>query len=129
VTEPVSALTVIYANDLDRVAAFYERTLGVSRLEHEDGFIVVGNSSFEIAVVRMSGGSGSSEISSSFHVRAETPLKGSYLVESLEQAKAAAEASGGSLKPIESAWSWRGQLHLDGHDPEGNVMQIRMSAA
>ena len=128
-TEPVSALTVIYANDLDRVAAFYERTLGVSRLEQEEGFIVVGNSSFEIAVVRMSGMPGSSEPPSSFHVRAETPLKGSYLVKNLAQAKAAAEASGGSLKPVDSAWSWRGQLHLDGHDPEGNVMQIRTSAA
>ena len=99
-TEPVSALTVIYANDLDRVAAFYERTLGISRLEQEDGFIVVGNPSFEIAVVRMSG---RSDKPSSLHVRAETPLKGSYLVKSLAQAKLAAEASGGSLKPVESA--------------------------
>lgn len=128
-TEPVSSLTVIYASDLDRVATFYERTLEVSRLEQEDGFIVVGSSSFEIAVVRMSGRPGSSETPSSLHVRAETPLKGSYLVSSLARAIAAAEASGGSLKPVESAWSWRGQLHLDGHDPEGNVMQIRMSAA
>lgn len=26
---------------------------------------------------------------------------------------------------VATAWSWRGQIHLDGHDPEGNPMQYR----
>lgn len=128
-TQPVGALTVIYALDLEPVASFYERTLGIARLEQEEGFIVVGSASFEIAVVKAASRPDSKATPPAFHVRSETPLKGSYLVDSLERTRIAAEASGGALNPIESAWHWRGQLHLDGHDPEGNVVQFRMKAA
>ena len=126
---PVDALTVIYARNLDRMTLFYERTLGIERLEQDVSFVVLGNAAFEIALVKMAGELVSEGEAPEFRVRAETPLKGSYLVASLEQARIAAEASGGSLKPIASAWRWRGQLHLDGHDPEGNVVQFRVSAA
>jgi hypothetical protein len=42
-----------------------------------------------------------------------------------EGLRAAATATGGGLDPLESAWSWRGMLHLNGFDPEGNVVQFR----
>jgi hypothetical protein len=126
---PVDAMTVIYARDLDRMALFYKRTLGIERLEQNEGLVVLGNASFEIAPVKMAGGLPSDGETSGFGLRADTPLKGSYLVASLEQARMAADASCGSLKPIESAWRWRGQLHLDGHDSEDSVVQSRVSAA
>ena len=58
-------------------------------------------------------------------VRESTPVKLSFLVPRLDAVRAAATATGGGLDPLDSAWSWRGMLHLDGFDPEGNVVQFR----
>jgi hypothetical protein len=32
------------------------------------------------------------------------------------------------LDPAASEWTWRGLRHCDGHDPEGNVIQLRQPA-
>ena len=58
-------------------------------------------------------------------VREETPFKPSFLVPSLEAVRAAAAAAAGQLKPAGSEWRFRGYVHLDGWDPEGNVVQFR----
>lgn len=128
-SHPVPALTVVYAKDIRRVATFYERTLDIGLVEETEAFVIVGNAAFEIAVVRIAGAGAQGSGPEPVRVREETPVKGSFLVQSLEQARVGAEASGGSLKPLSAAWQWRGQLHLDGHDPEGNVVQVRASAA
>ena len=127
---PIATLSVVYAQDIQKVAAFYLRTLSLSILEEGSGFVVVGNTSLEIAVVRMASEVAErTMISVPPQVREGTPIKCSFWVESLRHAKAEAEATGGAIKPVASAWRWRGQLHLDGHDPEGNVVQFRSSAA
>jgi hypothetical protein len=64
-------------------------------------------------------------ISSPPQVRESTPIKCSFLVKDLLHVQAEATATGGGTKPIESAWLWRGHLHLEGYDPEGNVVQFR----
>lgn len=38
---------------------------------------------------------------------------------------AAAAATGGQIKPPEAEWRFRGQVIVDGLDPEGNVLQFR----
>ena len=128
-SHPVHALTVIYARDIERVAAFYRKTLSLELVEQDDAFMVLGNPHYEIAVVRIAADRAPAPAPGPLHVRTGTPIKGSFLVENLEHARSAAEASGGAFKPIASAWRWRDQLHLDGHDPEGNVVQVRIIAA
>ncbi|UYB52448.1 hypothetical protein OCJ37_00295 [Xanthomonas sp. AM6] len=127
-SQPIHALTVIYARNIERVAGFYRNTLSLALVDQGDAFVVLGNPHYEIAVVRMAGDRARAPESAALHVRTEAPLKGSFLVESLEHARSAAEASGGAFKPIALAWRWRDQLHLDGHDPEGNVVQVRARA-
>ena len=126
----VPTLSVVYAKDIQKVAAFYRRTLSLAVLEEEQNFVVVGNAGYEIAVVRMADSiARATQISVPPVVREDTPIKCSFWVENLQSVKMEAEAAGGATKPLSSAWSWRGQLHLDGHDPEGNVVQFRTSAA
>ncbi|EKU25675.1 VOC family protein [Xanthomonas graminis] len=127
-SHPVHALTVIYASNIERVAEFYRKTLSLELVEQDDAFVVVGNRHYEIAVVRMAGDRTQTLAPAPLHVRTETPIKCTVLVESLEQARSAAESCGGAFKPLASAWRWREQLHLDGHDPEGNVVQVRVIA-
>jgi len=119
----------VYAQDIERVAEFYRRTLSRPVLEREPGFVVVGDASLEVAVVRMAEAlAKETPLSTPPRVRRDTALKASFLVADLEHARAEAEAAGGATKPVRAAWEWRGQLHLDGHDPEGNVVQFRQLA-
>jgi hypothetical protein len=36
-------------------------------------------------------------------------------------------AAAGQLDPAGQAWDFRGRRHLDGLDPEGNVVQLRQA--
>lgn len=120
------ALIVVYAQDIAKVALFYSKTLARPIVEQEDRFIVVGDAGLEIAVVRMPDALiEKTPLSVPPRVREETPLKPSFLVEDLSLASEAAAATGGGTKPVNAAWRWRGQLHLDGYDPEGNAVQFR----
>ncbi|WP_369935417.1 VOC family protein [Xanthomonas tesorieronis] len=124
-SNPVHALTVVYARNIERVAEFYRKTLSLELVEQDDAFVVVGSPHYQIAVVRIAADRAPAPVPGPLHLRTATPIKGSFLVENLEHARSAAESCGGGFKPLASAWRWRDQLHLDGHDPEGNVVQVR----
>src|SRR5262245_29584188 len=61
-------------------------------------------------------------------VREDTYVKVCLPVSSITAARAAAASLGGSVKPPEAEWEARGFRACDGHDPEGNVFQVRESA-
>lgn len=129
-TPTVSALTVIYAQDISRVAEFYARTLSRPIVDRDAGFVLVGDATLEVAVVRMPEALvAANPLATPPRLREDTPVKPSFLVSDLEAAAASAVAAGGGTKPIAAAWSWRGQLHLDGYDPEGNPVQLRARTA
>ncbi len=126
----VPAIMVVYAKDIAKVAAFYQRTLCLSVIEAEPRFIVVGNAHCEIAVVRMpEARARDTQVLVPPQVREGTALKFSFLVDDFERVHREAAAAGGGTKRVTAAWSWRGQIHLDGYDPEGNVVQFRKPEA
>ncbi len=117
---------VIYAEDLKRLANFYESVLRLAREDEADDFVLLGSASVELAVVQAP--SAVSEligIHSPPRVRSETPIKPSFAVADVEAMRSAIAAAGGGLKAAGATWTWRGALHLDGWDPEGNVFQLR----
>ncbi|MBI5720322.1 MAG: hypothetical protein HZC37_21820 [Burkholderiales bacterium] len=120
------AAVVVYAKDKDRVAEFYRRTLGLTVAEWEDRFSILTGNGVEVSVIRAPEAVVHQlTIATPPALREDTPVKASFLVASFESVREAAAATGGGLKPPEAAWSWRGAVHLDGHDPEGNVVQFR----
>jgi len=126
VEQTLAVSVVIYAKDIVKVADFYRRTLSLSLLNEEKGFIAVGSDGFEIVIVRMRESIAKEiQISVPARLREETPIKCSFLVDDFQHVQAEAAATGGGTKPVASAWLSRGQLHLDGYDPEGNVVQFR----
>lgn len=129
-TPTASALTVIYAQDIARVAEFYARTLSRPIVDRDAGFVLVGDATLEVAIVQMPEALiAANPLATPPRLREDTPVKPSFLVSDLEAAAAAAVASGGGTKPLGAAWTWRGQLHLDGYDPEGNPVQLRAHTA
>ena len=126
---PPASRSVVYAKDMDRVAAFYQRTLGLSELERDAGFMRLGGPDLEVVVVRMPEAIARTvDIATPPVLREDTPLKCSFRVADLARVAGEAAATGGGTKPVTDAWSWLGELHLDGHDPEGNVVQFRQRA-
>jgi catechol-2,3-dioxygenase len=120
---------VVYAKEITPVAEFYRRTLGLSTIEQAPGFVVLAGPGVELNVVRVPEHIADAiTITQPPQLREETPLKFSFLVPSLEAVRVQAVATGGGLKPAAEAWIWRGMLHLDGYDPEGNVVQFRSEA-
>ncbi|MDQ2735770.1 MAG: hypothetical protein M3Y55_12480 [Pseudomonadota bacterium] len=129
-TQPVSTYVVVYAEDLAAIAAFYEGTLGLERAEVERTHILLSGGGTEVAVVQAPESAAANVIiASPPALRTGTPLKASFLVEDFALVREAAKLAGGSLKPEELAWSWRGFTHLDGNDPEGNIVQFRKREA
>jgi hypothetical protein len=74
------------------------------------------------------------DIAASFEItrppvrREETPVKLVFLVTSIRAARALAIAHGGQVDPIEREWVFGTYRVCDGHDPEGNVIQLRQIA-
>ena len=126
---------VIYAKDLARMLAFYQRTLGLRLVEQDGSHALLQNeqlqlvlqtvpahiaAQIEIALLGLRAGRNR-------EAREDTPMKLSFSVPSLAAARETASASGGSVKPAAAEWRWRGQVIVDGLDPEGNVLQFRQA--
>jgi predicted enzyme related to lactoylglutathione lyase len=128
--EPASVHIVVYAKEADAVARFYESVFVLARLECDSGFVMLEGIGYELSVVAMPEHLALQvTLQSPPAPREDTPVKVSFLVSDIESRRQTVLNAGGSLKPPEETWSWRGQLHLDGFDPEGNVFQLRQIAA
>jgi hypothetical protein len=117
----------IYSADFQRLAKFYEEALDLALVEVGEGYVCLGKNGIEVNILRMNGKPGKVfESGKSFTIREEAAIKCSFLVSSFEHVKNAISTYGGFLKNEDEAWEWRGARHLDGHDPEGNVVQYRV---
>lgn len=122
-------LLVVYAQDIQRVAAFYARTLSGRVAETGDGYVLVVDDRCEVAVVQMPRSLiAANPLSDPPHVREHTPLKPSFFVDDLPRVRAAAADTGGAVRAAAAEWEWRAQVHVDGYDPEGNPVQFRTRA-
>jgi catechol 2,3-dioxygenase-like lactoylglutathione lyase family enzyme len=117
---------VVFAKNKKRVSAFYRQTLGLSVIEEQPSHDLLQGPGIELVIhaiprriaVQIT-------ITKPPRVREDTPLKPAFVVKDLEAVRAAAAATGGHLKPLDAAWQIRGHTVLDGHDPEGNVVQFK----
>jgi predicted enzyme related to lactoylglutathione lyase len=120
---------VIYAKDLRIVASFYEHVLGLVIVEADDTYVVMRRGGIELVVLAIPDEIANDvEITSPPRVREETPLKPVFFIDDRAVVRAAVVSNGGSLKPVEAEWSFRGTIVIDGCDPEGNVIQFRQHA-
>jgi len=117
---------VIFAKNKDQVSAFYKQALELEAQESEKTHDLLVGHGHEVVVHAISKAYAASiEISSPPAPREETPLKPTFVVKDLEVVRAAAQKTGGFLKPLKQAWRFRGFIVLDGWDPEGNVVQFK----
>lgn len=120
---------VIFAKDLHRVATFYEKLLGLTAAHSDSGHIVLASAQCELVIHAIPKAIADSfEISVPPERRSEAAIKLYFPVASIAEARAKAAALGGELNPPKREWEARGFRACDGHDPEGNVLQLREPA-
>jgi predicted enzyme related to lactoylglutathione lyase len=117
---------VVFAKNKARVSAFYQATLQLTPFESEASHDVLRGHGYEVVVHRIPPRYAKDiTVAKPPAPREDTPFKPTFVVPSLEAVRAAAQATGGSLKPAEGAWHFRGHTVLDGWDPEGNIVQFK----
>ncbi|MCJ7696366.1 MAG: VOC family protein [Anaerolineaceae bacterium] len=123
----IQTIIALYASDMSKLANFYIEAIDLKIKERGDDFICLGRGEIEVNIIKMNGKPGMPvEKDEGFSIREETPIKCSFLIDSFDQVRKAIKAYGGGLKDDNEAWDWRGVRHLDGFDPEGNVVQFRV---
>ncbi len=126
---PLSSV-VVFVSDVARVAAFYRALADMVEVQAGDGHVVLEVAGLELVIHSLSNEpSPVREPDGRPHVREDSYLKLCLPVESIAGARAAAARFGGSIRAPEFEWEGRGFRACDGHDPEGNVIQVRERAA
>ena len=122
---------VVFVSNVARMTRFY-RELASMAVVHEDGdHAVLEVEGFQLVIHALrgapdpvSGGGGP------VHVRRDSYLKVCLPVASIAAARTVAAQLGGAIQPPDKEWlsRERGFRACDGHDPEGNVVQVREAA-
>ena len=119
---------VLYAKDLGRLVEFYAAVAGVEPQTVEKSFAVLGAVPSQFVIVRVPDRIADEiEIATPPELREATPLKLMFAVEDIAYARGRAAELGGAVNAVEREWDFQGARVCDGHDPEGNVFQLRQA--
>ena len=117
---------VLYARDLDRLVEFYASVAGIEPQTVEKGFATLGAGPTQFVIVRIPKRIADTiEIATPPEPREDTPLKLVFSVEDIARARERAAELGGAVNAMEREWKFEGAKVCDGHDPEGNIFQLR----
>jgi predicted enzyme related to lactoylglutathione lyase len=126
VSERAKVVVVIYAKDVVRVSDFYAAVLEVGDSRHEHDHVALETPECQIIVLAIPAAIAASiVITRPPGRRSETPLKVAFPVDSIARSRAVARMLGGQIDAPEHEWQFGSDLVCDGHDPEGNVLQLR----
>ena len=116
---------VLFARDVDRMAAFYSMVLGLHEANRAEDYILLESPGFQLVVHRIVGDAPAAKSHDASGRRVTAAFKPVFFVPSLSRVRALAGTHGGGLEPAEREWSFNGVTVCDGVDPEGNVIQFR----
>ena len=120
------ASAVIYAKNTASVSAFYAAVLGFEVSVSDEQYVVLESPPQQLVIVAIPKRIAESiEIASPPGRRENTPIKLAFFVASISVARAAAARFGGELNAPEREWQFQGFRVCDGHDPEGNVVELK----
>lgn len=122
----ISAGAVIYAKNCERLASFYEDVAGLNVRETDETSTILESDSFQLAILQAKNPIAASiEISEPPKRRESTPIKLVFYVETINNSREKIKALGGELNANEKVWEFDEHRVCDGHDPEGNIFQLR----
>jgi catechol 2,3-dioxygenase-like lactoylglutathione lyase family enzyme len=101
---------ILFVNDVDDVAGFYERHFGMARIGEEDGWIELDGGGCGLALHAKKGANGKG-----------SNAKICFAVADVAAERARLEAEG---LEFHYAFEWQGMNFADTRDPAGNAVQI-----
>ena len=126
-TMPLSG-AVVFAKDIQRVAAFYEHLCSLAVVHAERDHIVMETGVIQLVIHAIPARIAKTiQIAEPPVLREQTPIKLFFAVANLAQARVLAAQWGGQIAPESKEWQARGFKACDGYDPEGNVVQFRQA--
>lgn len=117
---------VVFVADVRRVSTFYREVASMDVLIEEDGYTVMEVEGLQLVIHALRGEPAVNP--ATIQVRKDSYVKLCLPVASIAAARSLAASHGGAIKSSEHEWEARGFRACDGHDPEGNVIQVRESA-
>jgi predicted enzyme related to lactoylglutathione lyase len=122
----ITAGTVLYAENVQRVSNFYAAVLGLTVTDSESYHVVLESPTYQLAVVEMPAHLAASvKVAEGGITRRETAIKLFFVVASIDDARPVVAAHGGQLRPPDRVWRFEDWRACDGSDPEGNAIQLR----
>ena len=120
---------MLYAKDLDRLVEFYTSVTGIEPQKIEKGFATLGSRPTQFVIVRIPKRIADTiDIATPPNPREDTALKPVFSVEDIAYARERAAELGGVVNAMEQEWEFEGAEVCDGHDPEGNIFQLRQAS-
>ncbi len=117
---------VVFVSDPARVAAFYRDVADMTVVHADPQHQVLQIPGLQLTVHAIRG---ADPVAEPAQPREDSYLKLCFPVASIAAARVTAAARGGLIRPVEAEWQARGFRACDGHDPEGNVIQVREKAS
>jgi predicted enzyme related to lactoylglutathione lyase len=125
----IRAGAVIYANNYERLSSFYEDVAGLDVRETDETSTILESETFQLVILQVPRHIATSiKIGEPMIRREGTPIKLVFYVGSISNTREKVMALGGELNAKEKEWGFDKHRVCDGHDPEGNIFQIRAQA-
>lgn len=123
----MSAL-VLFAKDIDRLAAFYGAVLDAPEVMRDAHHVVLDHSGTELIVHGVSATAAQQiDVEQPPRPRTQAAFKPAFDVDDLDRVRRQAAEHGGMLYPARRGFLIRGRHCIDGVDAEGNVVQFRQT--
>lgn len=119
---------VVFAKDVAGMARFYGHVAGMEEVHGDKGHVVLDGGHFQLVIHGIPAHIADSiEITRPPQIRDAMPIKICLPVDDIDEARTRAAQLGGHIRAKAKEWQARGFTACDGHDPEGNVFQVRES--
>lgn len=120
--------TVVFAKNILKLAQFYREIAEMTVVNEDKDHIVLDQEGFQLVIHGIPANiSLKIQITEPPQVREGMPIKPCLPVSSIAHARTKAAEFGGQVGSTRKEWEARGFRACDGHDPEGNVFQVRES--
>lgn len=127
---PPNPSVVLFVDDVPRMTAFYAELAQMTVLHQEPSHAVLAIEGLEVVIHALPAYGGDDHATpTTVAVREDSYWKLCLPVVSILHAREVAAALGGAIRSAEHEWVARGFRACDGHDPEGNVLQVRETAS
>jgi predicted enzyme related to lactoylglutathione lyase len=122
----IEAGAVLFTKNVTRIGAFYAAVAGMRETQRGRGFVVLERAGFQLVMHGIAKPIAAQiAISDPPRRRQEAPIKLVFVVPDIDAARAIVAERGGEMDPPDREWNIRAWRACDGHDPEGNVFQLR----